>query len=125
MQLLKGTTKDSESTNVRFAMQVPTEGYAKYGYLVSVNNKILFFGLANGEKIRSTETTTLFSSIYANGEKIGSDVEGQSWLALGIDGVLKADFDTEIRIRPYAIDASGKIILGETYAFTVSNLLNR
>lgn len=124
-QYLKGTTKDSESTNVRFAMQVPTEGYAKYGYLVSVNNKILFFGLANGEKIRSTETTTLFSSIYANGEKIGSDVEGQSWLALGIDGVLKADFDTEIRIRPYAIDASGKIILGETYAFTVSNLLNR
>lgn len=124
-QLLKGTTKDSESTNVRFAMQVPTEGYAKYGYLVSVNNKILFFGLANGEKIRFTETTTLFSSIYANGEKIGSDVEGQSWLALGIDGVLKADFDTEIRIRPYAIDASGKIILGETYAFTVSNLLNQ
>ena len=123
-QYLNGTTAESASTNVRFAMQVPTEGYERYGFLVSVGNRILLLGLANGEKILSVETTTLYTAVYANGEKVGTDAEGCGWLALGIDGIPQADFGTEFSVRPYAVK-DGTVFLGETYSFTVTKLLSK
>lgn len=123
-QYLKGTTAESASTNVRFAMQVPTEGYERYGFLVSIGNRVLLVGLANGEKILSVETATLYTSVYANGEKIGTDAEGFGWLALGIDGIPQADFGTEFSVRPYAVK-DGTVLLGETYSFTVTELLSK
>lgn len=123
-QYLRGTTADSASTNVRFAMQVPTAGYERYGFLVSVGNRILLLGLANGEKILSVETTTLYTAIYANGEKLGTDAEGCGWLALGIDGIPQADFGTEFSVRPYAVK-DGTVLLGKTYTFTVNGLLSK
>ena len=123
-QYLKGTTAESASTNVRFAMQVPTEGYERYGFLVSVGNRVLLLGLANGEKILSVETTTLYTAVYANGEKVGTDAEGFGWLALGIDGIPQADFGTEFSVRPYAVK-DGTVLLGETYTFTVTKLLSK
>ncbi|MDY3863143.1 MAG: hypothetical protein SOZ51_03475 [Eubacteriales bacterium] len=121
-QYLKGTTAESASTNVRFAMQVPTEGYERYGFLVSVGNRVLLVGLANGEKILSVETATLYTAVYANGEKVGTDAEGCGWLALGIDGIPQADFGTEFSVRPYAVK-DGTVLLGKTYTFTVNGLL--
>lgn len=121
-QYLKGTTAESASTNVRFAMQVPTAGYERYGFLVSVGNRILLLGLANGEKIQSVETATLYTAVYANGEKVGTDAEGCGWLALGIDGIPQADFGTEFSVRPYAVK-DGTVLLGKTYSFTVTELL--
>lgn len=123
-QYLKGTTVESASTNVRFAMQVPTEGYERYGFLVSVGNRILLVGLANGEKILSVETATLYTAVYANGEKVGTDAEGCGWLALGIDGIPQADFGTEFSVRPYAVK-DGTVLLGKTYTFTVNGLLSK
>ena len=123
-QYLKGTTAESASTNVRFAMQVPTAGYERYGFLVSVGNRILLVGLANGEKILSVETTTLYTAVYANGEKVGTDAEGCGWLALGIDGIPQADFGTEFSVRPYAVK-DGTVLLGKTYTFTVNGLLSK
>ena len=123
-QYLKGTTADSASTNVRFAMQVPTAGYERYGFLVSVGNRILLLGLANGEKILSVETATLYTAVYANGEKVGTDAEGCGWLALGIDGIPQADFGTEFSVRPYAVK-DGTVLLGKTYTFTVNGLLSK
>lgn len=123
-QYLKGTTAESASTNVRFAMQVPTEGYERYGFLVSVGNRILLVGLANGEKILSVETATLYTAVYANGEKVGTDAEGCGWLALGIDGIPQADFGTEFSVRPYAVK-DGTVLLGKTYTFTVNGLLSK
>ncbi len=124
-QYLKGTTAESASTNVRFAMQVPmTAGYERYGFLVSVGNRILLVGLANGEKILSVETATLYTAVYANGEKVGTDAEGCGWLALGIDGIPQADFGTEFSVRPYAVK-DGTVLLGETYSFTVTELLSK
>lgn len=123
-QYLKGTTAESASTNVRFAMQVPTAGYERYGFLVSVGNRILLVGLANGEKILSVETATLYTAVYANGEKVGTDAEGCGWLALGIDGIPQADFGTEFSVRPYAVK-DGTVLLGKTYTFTVNGLLSK
>ena len=123
-QYLRGTTADSASTNVRFAMQVPTAGYERYGFLVSVGNRILLLGLANGEKILSVETATLYTAVYANGEKVGTDAEGCGWLALGIDGIPQADFGTEFSVRPYAVK-DGTVLLGKTYTFTVNGLLSK
>lgn len=123
-QYLKGTTAESASTNVRFAIQVPMEGYESYGFLVSAENRILFCALANGGKILSVETDKLYTSVYANGEKIGTDAEGFGWLALGIDGIPKADFGTEFSVRPFAVK-NGTVILGETYSFTVNGLLSK
>lgn len=123
-QYLKGTTAESASTNVRFAMQVPTAGYERYGFLVSVGNRILLVGLANGEKILSVETATLYTAVYANGEKVGTDAEGCGWLALGIDGIPQADFGTEFSVRPYAVK-DGTVFLGKTYTFTVNGLLSK
>lgn len=123
-QYLKGTTAESASTNVRFAMQVPTAGYERYGFLVSVGNRILLLGLANGEKILSVETATLYTAVYANGEKVGTDAEGCGWLALGIDGIPQADFGTEFSVRPYAVK-DGTVLLGKTYTFTVNGLLSK
>lgn len=123
-QYLKGTTAESASTNVRFAMQVPTEGYERYGFLVSVGNRVLLLGLANGEKILSVETATLYTAVYANGEKVGTDAEGCGWLALGIDGIPQADFGTEFSVRPYAVK-DGTVLLGKTYTFTVNGLLSK
>lgn len=123
-QYLKGTTAESASTNVRFAIQVPMEGYESYGFLVSAENRILFCVLANGGKILSVETDKLYTAVYANGEKIGTDAEGFGWLALGIDGIPKADFGTEFSVRPFAVK-SGTVILGETYSFTVNGLLSK
>ena len=124
-QYLKGTTAESASTNVRFAMQVPmTAGYERYGFLVSVGNRVLLVGLANGEKILSVETTTLYTAVYANGEKVGTDAEGCGWLALGIDGIPQADFGTEFSVRPYAVK-DGTVLLGKTYTFTVNGLLSK
>ena len=121
-QYLKGTTAESASTNVRFAMQVPTAGYERYGFLVSVGNRVLLLGLANGEKLLSVETATLYTAVYANGEKVGTDAEGFGWLALGIDGIPQADFGTEFSVRPYAVK-DGTVFLGKTYTFTVTELL--
>jgi hypothetical protein len=123
-QYLKGTTAESASTNVRFAIQVPMEGYESYGFLVSAENRILFCALANGGKILSVETDKLYTAVYANGEKIGTDAEGFGWLALGIDGIPKADFGTEFSVRPFAVK-NGTVILGETYSFTVNGLLSK
>ena len=123
-QYLKGTTAESASTNVRFAIQVPMEGYESYGFLVSAENRILFCALANGGKILSVETDTLYTAVYANGEKIGTDAEGFGWLALGIDGIPQADFGTEFSVRPFAVK-NGTVILGETYSFTVNGLLSK
>lgn len=123
-QYLRGTIAESASTNVRFAMQVPTEGYERYGFLVSVGNRILLVGLANGEKILSVETATLYTAVYANGEKVGTDAEGCGWLALGIDGIPQADFGTEFSVRPYAVKGD-TVFLGETYSFTVTELLSK
>ena len=123
-QYLKGTTAESASTNVRFAMQVPTAGYERYGFLVSVGNRILLVGLANGEKILSVETATLYTAVYANGEKVGTDAEGCGWLALGIDGIPQANFGTEFSVRPYAVK-DGTVLLGKTYTFTVNGLLSK
>ena len=123
-QYLKGTTAESASTNVRFAIQVPMEGYESYGFLVSAENRILFCALANGGKILSVETDKLYTAVYANGEKIGTDAEGFGWLALGIDGIPKADFGTEFSVRPFAVK-NGTVILGETYSFTVNELLSK
>lgn len=123
-QYLKGTTAESASTNVRFAIQVPMEGYESYGFLVSAENRILFCALANGGKILSVETDKLYTAVYANGEKIGTDAEGFGWLALGIDGIPKADFETEFSVRPFAVK-NGTVILGETYSFTVNGLLSK
>ncbi len=123
-QYLKGTTAESASTNVRFAIQVPMEGYESYGFLVSAENRILFCALANGSKILSVETDKLYTAVYANGEKIGTDAEGFGWLALGIDGIPKADFGTEFSVRPFAVK-NGTVILGETYSFTVNGLLSK
>ncbi len=123
-QYLKGTTAESASTNVRFAMQVPTAGYERYGFLVSVGNRILLVGLANGEKILSVETATLYTAVYANGKKVGTDAEGCGWLALGIDGIPQADFGTEFSVRPYAVK-DGTVFLGKTYTFTVNGLLSK
>lgn len=123
-QYLKGTTVESASTNVRFAIQVPMEGYESYGFLVSAENRILFCALANGGKILSVETDKLYTAVYANGEKIGTDAEGFGWLALGIDGIPKADFGTEFSVRPFAVK-NGTVILGETYSFTVNGLLSK
>ena len=123
-QYLKGTTAESASTNVRFAIQAPMEGYESYGFLVSAENRILFCALANGGKILSVETNTLYTAVYANGEKIGTDAEGFGWLALGIDGIPQADFGTEFSVRPFAVK-NGTVILGETYSFTVNELLSK
>lgn len=123
-QYLKGTTAESASTKVRFAIQVPMEGYESYGFLVSAENRILFCALANGGKILSVETDKLYTAVYANGEKIGTDAEGFGWLALGIDGIPKADFGTEFSVRPFAVK-NGTVILGETYSFTVNGLLSK
>lgn len=123
-QYLKGTTAESASTNVRFAIQVPMEGYESYGFLVSAENRILFCALANGGKILSVETDKLYTAVYANGEKIGTDAEGFGWLALGIDGIPKADFGTEFSVRPFAVK-NGTVILGDTYSFTVNGLLSK
>ena len=123
-QYLKGTTAESASTNVRFAIQVPMDGYESYGFLVSAENRILFCALANGGKILSVETDKLYTAVYANGEKIGTDAEGFGWLALGIDGIPKADFGTEFSVRPFAVK-NGTVILGETYSFTVNGLLSK
>lgn len=123
-QYLKGTTAESASTNVRFAIQVPMEGYESYGFLVSAENRILFCALANGGKILSVETDKLYTAVYANGEKIGTDAEEFGWLALGIDGIPKADFGTEFSVRPFAVK-NGTVILGETYSFTVNGLLSK
>lgn len=124
-QYLKGTTAESASTNVRFAMQVPmTAGYERYGFLVSVGNRVLLLGLANGEKLLSVETATLYTAVYANGEKVGTDAEGCGWLALGIDGIPQADFGTEFSVRPYAVK-DGTVFLGKTYTFTVNGLLSK
>lgn len=123
-QYLRGTTAESASTNVRFAMQVPTAGYERYGFLVSVGNRVLLLGLANGEKLLSVETATLYTAVYANGEKVGTDAEGFGWLALGIDGIPQADFGTEFSVRPYAVK-DGTVFLGKTYTFTVNGLLSK
>ncbi len=123
-QYLKGTTAESASTNVRFAIQAPMEGYESYGFLVSAENRILFCALANGGKILSVETDSLYTAVYANGEKIGTDAEGFGWLALGIDGIPQADFGTEFSVRPFAVK-NGTVILGETYSFTVNGLLSK
>ncbi len=123
-QYLKGTTAESASTNVRFAIQAPMDGYESYGFLVSAENRILFCALANGGKILSVETDSLYTAVYANGEKIGTDAEGFGWLALGIDGIPQADFGTEFSVRPFAVK-NGTVILGETYSFTVNGLLSK
>ena len=123
-QYLKGTTAESASTNVRFAIQAPMEGYESYGFLVSAENRILFCALANGGKILSVETDSLYTAVYANGEKIGTDAEGFGWLALGIDGIPQADFGTEFSVRPFAVK-NGTVILVETYSFTVNGLLSK
>ncbi|HBF15047.1 MAG TPA: hypothetical protein DDW30_05085 [Clostridiales bacterium] len=123
-QLLQGTTAESEETNVRFAIQLPTAGYTSYGYLVSSQNSVLLLALANGGKILTVETQTLYSAILANGEAIGTEKEGYGWLALGIDGIPQSAFDTEFRIRPYAVAADGTVLLGETHTFTVNGLLS-
>ena len=124
-QLLQGTTAASAETNVRFAIQLPTAaGYTSYGYLVSTQNPVLLLALANGGKILTVETETLYSAILANGEAVGTEKEGYGWLAFGIDGIPQSAFDAEFRIRPYATAADGTILLGETYTFTVNGLLS-
>ena len=124
-QLLQGTTTESAETKVRFAIQLPTAaGYTSYGYLVSAQNSVLLLALANGGKILTAETETLYSAILANGEAVGTEKEGYGWLALGIDGIPQSAFDTEFRIRPYAVAADGTVLLGETHTFTVNGLLS-
>ena len=121
-QLTKETTAQSESTNLRFVVQMNKDhGYQKMGFIVSVKNQTLYVGLDGAE---CTETDTLYDSIYANGVEVCAETDGKGWLAVGVDAIGSDAFDTEIFIRPYAYNENDRAyVLGDTYKLTVNELL--
>lgn len=120
VQVKSGDTAESESVSVRLVSTLKGLDWQEAGYVISLSNKT---PMLDGENVTVYRTQTVYSSIGA-GEKVLTAASGYYYIALKIDNIPKASFDTEIYVRPYVKDAEEKVIYGELASFHVSELFN-
>ncbi len=120
VQVRSGDTAESESTSVRLVSTLKGLDWQEAGYVISLSNKT---PMLDGENVTAYRTQTVYSSI-GSGEEVLTASSGYYYIALKIDNIPKASFDTEIYIRPYVKDAEGKVIYGELASFHASELFS-
>lgn len=120
VQVRSGDTAESASTSVRLVSTLKGLDWQEAGYVISLSNKT---PMLDGENVTAYRTQTVYSSI-GSGEEVLTASSGYYYIALKIDNIPKASFDTEIYIRPYVKDAEGKVIYGELASFHASELFS-
>ncbi len=118
VQLLNGTTADSESTSARLVLTLTAADLAK---LDSVG---VYFSLTAGADANGVKksTTTVFTSVNANGMAVEA-ADGTYYVLVEIKDIPQANFGTTIYVRPF-VTVDDAEYLGAEVSFSVDGILN-
>ena len=116
IQLLAGTTAQSESTSIRLVLSLTSDD------LSVIDNIGLYASLsANAVAGKKYSTNTVYESIKADGTVIPA-ADGTYFVLVEISNIKRANFDTEIFVRPFITTADGET-LGAEVSFSVAGIL--
>ena len=113
-QTQTGDSLESASTALRFLFTVDNLDYTRVGFVFSKTNVNPTVG---GEGCSAYETTSVHSSVWANGALIPAPT-GRYWVAVKMTGVPQSFFESPIYIKPFVEDGSG-IRYGTTRGLSV------
>lgn len=118
VQLLNGTTADSESTSARLVLTLTAADLAK------LDNVGVYFSLDAGADATGFKksTTTVFTSVNANGLVVEA-ANGTYYVLVEISDIPQANFGTTIYVRPF-VTVDDAEYLGAEVSFSVSGILN-
>ena len=102
-QMISSDSLASETTSIRFVFTVGSLNYTRVGFVFSKTDPDPTVG---GDGCHVYETTSVYSSIWANGVKTVAP-DGRYWVAVKVTGIPNADFSTAIYVKPFVQDGSG------------------
>ena len=93
--MISSDNLSSESTSIRFVFTVGSLNYSRVGFVFSKTDPDPTVG---GDGCHVYETTSVYSSIWANGVKTAAP-DGRYWVAVKVTGIPNADFATAIQLH--------------------------
>ncbi len=102
-QSVASDTVENDATALRFVFTVGSLDYTRVGFVFSKTNQNPTVG---GAGCRVYETTTVYSTVRANGVETPAP-DGRHWVAVKMIDILNADFDTPIYLNAFVEDGEG------------------
>jgi len=102
-QTIAADSAESPSTSLRFVFTVGSLNYTRVGFVFSSSNENPTVG---GADCSIHETTAVYSSIYADGERVSAP-KGRYWVAVKMTGIPQASFGDRIYVNAFVEDGEG------------------
>lgn len=123
VQLVNGTTQDSNQTSMRFVSTIDSLNYSEVGFVISLNNTDPVIG---GLGCVTKTTKVVYTSINAGSSLITpKSLGGKYIVALSLNNIPHDSFSKNIYVKPYVKSMDGNISYGEKRVFTVLDCLNK